>query len=130
MFKCLKRSFELITNIFVCRKGKPNVSHRKGMRIINPMESHFILALVVKKNGIFAFWGFSCYRKKIFSERDVWFVIMNFFSVVLGIYSIRQKFNFQKSSLLWWKLYLWRISIKLRKSNMLTMMEINKSIHF
>ena len=54
MFKCLKHSFELIINIFVCRKGKSNVSDRKGMRKMNPMISHFILEIAVKQNGIFA----------------------------------------------------------------------------
>ena len=53
MFKCLKRSFELIINIFVRRKGKSNVSDRKGMRIINPMISHFILEIAVKQNAVF-----------------------------------------------------------------------------
>ena len=97
MFKCLKRSFELIINIFVCRKRKSHVSDRKGMRIINTMISHFTLEITVKENGIFAVWGLSCYRINIFSKRDVWSVIMSFFSAVLEIYSIRQKLNFQKT---------------------------------
>ena len=53
MFKCLKRSFELIINIFVRRKSKSDVSDRKGMRIINPMISHFILEIDVKQNVVF-----------------------------------------------------------------------------
>ena len=95
MFKCLKRSFELIINIFVRRKGKSNVSDRKGMRIINPMISHFILEIAVKQNAVFAVWGFSCYQMNIFYKRDVWSVIMSFFQRFLKY--IRQKLNFQKT---------------------------------
>ena len=95
MFKCLKRSFELIINIFVRRKSKSDVSDRKGMRIINPMISHFILEIAVKQNAVFAVWGFSCYQMNIFYKRDVWSVIMSFFQRFLKF--IRQKLNFQKT---------------------------------
>ena len=95
MFKCLKRSFELIINIFVRRKGKSNVSDRKGMRIINPMVSHFILEIAVKQNAVFTVWGFSCYQMNIFYKRDVWSVIMSSFQRFLKY--IRQKLNFQKT---------------------------------
>ena len=126
MFKCLKRSFELIINIFVRRKGKSNVSDRKGMRIINPMVSHFILEIAVKQNAVFAVWSFSCYQMNIFYKRDVWSVLMSFFQRFLK-YILSDRSLISKKLSFIMELYLWRISIKhLRKLKMLTMMEINK----
>ena len=130
MFRCLKRSFELIINIFVRRKVKSNVSYRKGMRIINPMISHLILEIAVKQNAVFAVWGFRCYQMNIFYKRDVWSVIMSLFQWFLK-YVISDRSLISKKLSFIMELYLWRISIKhLRKLKMLTMMEINKWNHF
>ena len=126
MFKCLKRSFELIINIFVRRKSKSDVSDRKGMRIINPMISHFILDIAVKQNAVFVVLGLSCYQMSIFYKRDVWSVIMSIFQRFLK-YILSDRSLISKKLSFIMELYWWRISIKhLRKLKMLTMMEINQ----